>query len=344
MYVLSDGSGNQATATVINSILGQNGTTAVSDFYAGIFNSGTAPNLSGSGPNLVSDNPVSPNGLTGTITGTNPNFAAAGLAFNGGPTQTIALTAASTAALGQATTTTGITVDQRGAHRNAATPDVGSFELTPPPATTYTVTVATDSSGSSAGSGSGTSGDLRYCINQAILDDNSGDTINFASSLAGATISLASGISTSPLLANPYGATGFVVSDAANITINGAGAPGLTIDGGDAERLFAVAGGSTLNLKNLTLSGGDSQLGRNGGNASVGGGGGGGAGLGGAVLVDSSTFTATGCTFTDNHAATGGAGGKPPRIRQLRLPVAGAVAVEWADLAAGNSGGNGRGR
>ena len=189
LYVLSDGSGNQATATITNSILGQNGATTVSDFYAGILAPGTAPNLGSSTNNLVSDNPASPNGLTGTITGTNPNFATGMLAFNGGPTNTIALSSASTAALGQATTTTGITVDQRGVHRNAATPDVGAFEFTPPPATTYTVTVATDNSGSSAGSGSGTSGEFRYCINQAILDDGSADTIDFV--IPHSTIALA---------------------------------------------------------------------------------------------------------------------------------------------------------
>ena len=42
----------------------------------------------------------------------------------------------------------------------------------------------------------------------------------------------------------------------------------------------------------------------------IGGGGGGGAGLGGAVL-DDGTFTANGCTFSNNQA-TGGAGGSTP--------------------------------
>ncbi len=346
LYVLSDGSGNQATATIVNSIVGQNGTTTVSDFYAGTYDSGTAPNLGTSTNNLVSDNPASPNGLMGNITGSNPNFVTGMLAFNGGPTQSIALSSASTAALGQATTTTGITVDQRGVHRNAATLDVGAFELTPPPATTYTVDLATDNSGSSAGSGSGTTGDLRYCIDQAILDDGSADTINFAGSLAGATIALASGLMTSPLLANPYGATGFVVSGAANITINGAGAPGLTISGGDTERLFVVAGGSTLNLKNLTLTGGFAE-GGNGGRANVGGGGGGGAGLGGAVFVDGSTFSGRGCTFTENQA-TGGACGTAtdPPASITDIPGGGGgggkggpAAGSGGPLAGGNGGG-----
>ena len=115
LYVLSDGSGKQAIATVTNSILGQNGTGTITDFFAGVFNGGTAPNLGSSTHNLVSNNPASPNGLTGIITGPNPNFANVDAGFNGGPTETLALTAASTAALGQATTSTGISVDQRGA-------------------------------------------------------------------------------------------------------------------------------------------------------------------------------------------------------------------------------------
>ncbi len=312
IYVLSDGSGNQAKATITNSILGQDGLTLVSDFFAGTNAGGTAPNLGSSGPNLVSDNPASPNGLTGTITGTQPNFSGFGLFYNGGSTDTIALTASSTAALGKAIGN-GITVDQRGAHRNATTPDLGAFEFTPPPAKTYTVNVATDNSGTSAGSGSGTTGDLRYCLNQAMLDDGSADTIVFASSLAGATITLTSGLSTGLFSINIYGPTAFLVIGNDNITIDGSAAPGLTISGGNAERLFVAAANNPLTLKNLTISGG-SAIGGAGGTgggegASVGGGGGGGAaGLGGAVFVDGGTFTAAGCTFVNNQAQ-GGQGG-----------------------------------
>ena len=134
--MLSDGSGNQAMATVVNSILGQNSTTTISDFYAGTNGGGTAPNLGTSTNNLVSDNPASPNGLTGTITGTNPNFAPGGLANNGGPTETLSLSTSSTAAITKGITGTGITVDQRGLERNAS-PDVGAFETQIP---TVTVT------------------------------------------------------------------------------------------------------------------------------------------------------------------------------------------------------------
>ncbi len=279
IYVLSDGSGNQATATVTNSILGQNSATLVVDFFATTNAGGTTPNLAACTHDLVSSNPVS-FGLPNTVTGTNPDFANNGaLAFNGGPTETIALSSASVSALGQATTSTGVTLDQRGAHRNTSTPDLGAFELTSPPPKTYTVNVATDNSGSSAGTGSGTTGDLRYCLNQAVLDDGSADSIVFASNLTADTIKLNFNLSTSPLLINPYGATAFVVSGNDDINIDGSSAPGLTISGGGAERLFVAAGGSTLAIKNLTLSGG-TATGDNGANSNIGGSGGGGAGLG----------------------------------------------------------------
>jgi hypothetical protein len=171
----------------------------------------------------------------------------------------------------------------------------------------YVVDIGGDASGSAAGTGSGTSGNLRYCLNQAIADHQA-DTINFASSLAGDTITLSSTLVTAPSgFANPYGQTSFIVGASDNITIDGSGAPGLTLSGGGATRLFAIEGGGTLKLENLTLSDGIAQGGA-GGSAGVGGSGGGGAGLGGAVLVDGSTFTAAGCTFV-NNLAIGGHGG-----------------------------------
>jgi hypothetical protein len=170
--------------------------------------------------------------------------------------------------------------------------------------TAYTVNIAGDTSGLAGGSGSGTSGDLRYCISQAIADGQT-DTISFASSLAGGTIALDSSLVTEPAgFANPYGQTAFIVGASDNITIDGSNAPGLDIGGGNATRLFVVEGGGTLELENLTLSGGSAQGGDGGDGHAAGGGG---AGLGGAVLVDGSTFTAQGCTFVNNQAA-GGAG------------------------------------
>jgi hypothetical protein len=138
IYVLSDksdggnntspGSGT-ATATIVNSILGQNAATTVSDFYANTNAGGTVPNLGNSENNLLRMNATGPNRLTGAIFTGSPNFAP-GLSNHGGPTQTIALTSNSTLALGQASTGTGITVDQCGVERSATTPDLGAFEST----------------------------------------------------------------------------------------------------------------------------------------------------------------------------------------------------------------------
>ncbi len=75
----------------------------------------------------------------------------------------------------------------------------------------YLVNVAGDTAGTASGSGSGDSGDLRYCLNQAIEDQQT-DTITFASSLAGETITLSSILETAPSgFANPYGQTSFIV-------------------------------------------------------------------------------------------------------------------------------------
>ena len=180
----------------------------------------------------------------------------------------------------------------------------------------YTVNILGDASGSVGGQGSGLSGDLRYCLSQAI-QDHQADTITFAPSVfsgaAQKTIDLSAALVTGPTgFVNPYGQTAFLVGASDNITIDGslgANVPGITLNGGGLTRLFAVEGGGTLQLKNLTLTGGHATGGA--GGFDVGGAaGGGGAGLGGGVLVDGSTssFTASGCTFVNNQA-TGGAGG-----------------------------------
>ena len=180
----------------------------------------------------------------------------------------------------------------------------------------YLVSILGDTSGSVSGSRSGTGGDLRYCLNQAILDQQA-DTITFDSTVftgaAQKTIALNGALDTKPAaFTNPYGQTSFIVGASDNITIDGslgASVSGITLDGGGLTRLFAVEGGGTLQLSNLTLKGGQA-MGGAGGMDNIGGAGGGGAGLGGGVLVDGSAshFTASGCTFVNNQA-TGGAGG-----------------------------------
>ncbi|WP_435005355.1 DUF4214 domain-containing protein [Tundrisphaera lichenicola] len=183
--------------------------------------------------------------------------------------------------------------------------------------TAYSVNILGDASGLAVGSGSGTSGDLRYCLNQAIADQQS-DTITFDPTVFTGSpqkiISLDASLITAPAaFTNPYGQTSFIIGTGDDITIDGslgAGGLGITLDGGGLTRLFAIQGGGALALNNLTLTGGQATGGA-GGSDNVGGAGGGGAGLGGGVLVDGigSQFTASGCTFVNNQA-TGGAGGE----------------------------------
>lgn len=182
--------------------------------------------------------------------------------------------------------------------------------------TAYQVNVLGDASGSANGTGAGTSGDLRYCLNQAIMDQQE-DTITFDSNVftgpAQKIITLNGALVTQPPeYTNPYGQTAFIVGAGDNILIDGsvgANVPGITIDGGGATRIFAVMGGGALQLSHLTLTGGFAAGGM-GGDGNTGGAGGGGAGLGGGVLIDgtASSFTAEGCTFVNNQAF-GGAGG-----------------------------------
>jgi predicted outer membrane repeat protein len=95
--------------------------------------------------------------------------------------------------------------------------------------TTHTVTTLAD-----RGSGS-----LRAAIAQA----QSGDTIRFASALAGQTLTLTSGQ--------------LELSAGQSLTINGADAPGLTISGNQSSRIFFVNSTSVtptrLSVKHLTL-------------------------------------------------------------------------------------------
>jgi Bacterial Ig-like domain (group 3) len=177
----------------------------------------------------------------------------------------------------------------------------------------YLVNVPGDASGLATGAASSDGnplhGDLRYVLNKAIADQQT-DTITFDATVfhTEQTISLSSSLATAPSgFTNPYGQTAFIVGVKDSITIDGslgANTPGITIAGGSATRLFAVEGGGSLTLQNLTLSGGSAT-----------GGDGGGAGLGGAVLVDGSTFTAAGCTFVNNQADGGGGRGGSTAFR-----------------------------
>src|SRR3712207_3389879 len=82
-------------------------------------------------------------------------------------------------------------------------------------------------------------------LRQAIASAKAGDTIKFASSLSNKTITLSSG----QLAVNK------------NLTIDGAGAAGLTISGNKAHRIFDIrndanSNPTTFTLRNLTIANG----------------------------------------------------------------------------------------
>ena len=161
-----------------------------------------------------------------------------------------------------------------------------------------TVTTAADSG----------AGSLRAEIAAA----NSGDSINFAASLKGQTITLTSG----ELLINK------------GLTIQGPGAAQLTISGGNSSRVFDVASSQPVVLTGLTISNGA---------------GGGGAGIANAMgsslavsactisncaatlydgngggIYNSGTLTLSGCTISGDSARLSGEGGGIFNAGQMR--------------------------
>jgi hypothetical protein len=124
-----------------------------------------------------------------------------------------------------------------------------------------TVTTAADSG----------AGSLRAEIAAA----HSGDSINFASSLQGQTITLTSG----ELLINK------------GLTIQGPGAAQLTISGGNASRVFDVASSQPVMLTGLTISNGHTIYFQGGG---------------GIFNAGGSNLTVSGCTISNSRAGNGG--------------------------------------
>ncbi|HEX4141928.1 MAG TPA: autotransporter domain-containing protein [Pirellulales bacterium] len=91
----------------------------------------------------------------------------------------------------------------------------------------------------------------------------------------------------------------------ANVTINGAGTPGLTVNGGGANAAFFVDTG-TVKIENLTIANTNAV----GGAGGIGGaGGGGGLGAGGALFVNNTANVTIQNVAFQNNSATGGAGG-----------------------------------
>ena len=224
--VSSDGSGiyNEpgAKLTLINTIVA-NGTGGRDLVNLGVVN--------GDG-NLVTTSAGLPSGVVATsaapMLGTLKN--------NGGPTPTMALAAGSPAIDAGDAGAAGLPAnDQRGLPRIAgASADIGAYEYATP-------ILVTNANASGPGS-------LLAALTTAASFP--GSPIGFVSSLAGQTITLASELILS-----------------GNITIDGSAAPGLTIRGNGfqatdgSSRVVYVASGTTVTLRNLTITGGYADLG-----------------------------------------------------------------------------------
>ena len=199
------------------------------------------------------------------------------LANNGGPTQTHALLAGSPAidAGDPNFNAVNLPYDQRGAGfprvRNGRL-DIGAYELdTYQSGANFTVNTLSDGDDGICGSSNCT-------LREAVKYAPDGTVIAF--SVAG-TLTL----------------TGGELAVTKNLTISGAqSAPGTTISGNNASRIFTVStAGVTLNLSALNLTGGSGV------------GGGTNSGNGGAIAVDPNTAAiVTNCAFFGNKAAGNG--------------------------------------
>ena len=79
-------------------------------------------------------------------------------------------------------------------------------------------------------------------LRRAVEIIGNGGTIDFAPALAGQTITVAPG--------RPF------IVNGKSVTIDAAAAPGLTLSGGGAERVFIVEGGAAATLRHLTIANG----------------------------------------------------------------------------------------
>jgi hypothetical protein len=273
---LSDGGGLAVlggTTTLYDTIVAQNTTTtpvAASDI------SGTVS--ASSSYNLIDDAATAgglTNGTNGNIVGLSAGLATAGLANNGGPTETIALVAGSPALSTGAAAITGVVVpgfDQRGVMRNpehlnnGTTIDIGAYEDSP----IYLVTTGADSLGSgtlrsaiawaNSTPSSNLSGPLTIMFDPTIFNASNPQTITLSQSLG--TLAL--------------------TNTSASLLIQGPGAGYLTISGGGAIELFSVGRGVTVTLTNLTLADGLSSS--------------------GGAITNQGDLTLTNDTFTSNQA------------------------------------------
>ena len=262
---------------------------------------------------------------SGNLIGGNAQLGA--LADNGGPTPTM-LPLPASPAIDAVPCTNAPATDQRGVVRpQGAQCDIGAVELGHP----FALTVDTTADAQLA--------DGKCSLREALVEFTQGqagasdcppgasdsNTILFAPALASQSITVA---------------TPLALNNNVEVTIDGSGAPGLAIDGGNATFIFDISDGSTVTIQDLQIVNGSSN-GSDGGaidnagtltlidtavNNNTSNTGGGAinntatlninhstlsnnftsAGSGGAINVQSGTLTMTGSTVIDNLAVAGG--------------------------------------
>ena len=238
------------TATLYNTLVAENIAGAVSlqipSDIAGSVNAASSYNLVASATSSGGLSSGSNGNLVGIAAGI-----AAGLANNGGPTETIALLAGSPAIDAGSDSITGVQVpaiDQRGAERGpaglnaGASPDIGAYEAS----SSYLVSSNLDTSAT---------GTLRTAVgwanintnaNPANIADPAPNTVEFDTT---GMITLSAG----PLaLANAIGGLGSTISE----SIQGPGPGAISISGDSAGGVFSVAFGVTASISGLTVTGG----------------------------------------------------------------------------------------
>src|ERR1019366_5392536 len=93
-----------------------------------------------------------------------------------------------------------------------------------------------------------------------------------------------------------------------DLSIQGPGAKLLTIDGGNATRIFFIADG-TVRISGVTLANGRAKGGDGGAATGGAGGGGGAAGFGGAIFLNRGSLTLNGVVLSGNRSFGGNGGG-----------------------------------
>src|ERR1700687_174745 len=106
---------------------------------------------------------------------------------------------------------------------------------------TFTVVLATDNGGPGGQKVSATTGDLRYCVEQADAKHSATtDSIGFSSALTSSPTTITLSSANGPL----------VLSDSHPLTIDGAGA--ISVSGGGQVGVFSVNSG-TVTMNNLAI-------------------------------------------------------------------------------------------